>query len=95
MGAGVDVFVVGGVGVAARLAGDEFVIVFKNAELRVAQQVCARIGAAVRAWDWSAVAVGLQASISVGVAAAIAGDTVESLTHRADGAMYAEKKRRG
>ena len=79
---------------AARLAGDEFVIVFKNAELRVAQQVCARIRAAVSAWDWSSVATGLQASISVGVAAAIAGDSVDSLTHRADGAMYAEKKQR-
>jgi len=79
---------------AARLAGDEFVIVFKNAELHVAQQVCARIGAAVRAWDWSSVAAGLQTSISVGVAAAVPGDSVESLTHRADGAMYADKKKR-
>ncbi|MEO6623962.1 MAG: GGDEF domain-containing protein, partial [Burkholderiaceae bacterium] len=80
---------------AARLAGDEFVIVFKNAELRVAQQVCARISTAVQAWDWSSVAAGLQAGISVGVAVAIPGDSVESLTHRADGAMYAEKKKRG
>ena len=79
---------------AARLAGDEFVIVFKNAELRVAQQVCARIGAAVRAFDWSSIAAGLQSSISVGVAAAVPGDTVESLTHRSDTAMYREKKAR-
>lgn len=80
---------------AARLAGDEFVIVFKNAELRIAQQVCARIQAAVRSFDWSVIAKGLQSSISVGVAAAVPGDTVESLTHRSDQAMYAEKKLRG
>ena len=80
---------------AARLAGDEFVIVFKNAELRIAQQVCARIQAAVRTFDWTSIAKGLQTSISVGVAAALPGDTVETLTHRSDGAMYAEKKRRG
>ncbi len=80
---------------AARLGGDEFVIVFKHAELRVAQQVCARIGAAVRAFDWSSIAIGLQASISVGVAAALSGDTVQSLTHRSDTAMYREKKKRG
>ncbi len=79
---------------AARLAGDEFVIVFKNAELRVAQQVCARIAAAVRAFDWPSIAAGLQSSISVGVAAALPGDTVESLTHRSDAAMYRDKKAR-
>ena len=78
---------------AARLAGDEFVIVFKHAELAVAQQVCARIAAAVRAFDWSSIAKRLQSSISVGVAAAIAGDTVETLTHRADTAMYRQKKK--
>ena len=79
---------------AARLGGDEFVIVFKNAELRVAQQVCARIATAVRAFDWSSIAPGLQSSISVGVAAAVAGDSVESLTHRSDTTMYEQKKNR-
>lgn len=79
---------------AARLAGDEFVIVFKNAELRIAQQVCARIQDAVRSFDWPSIAKGLRSSISVGVAAAIHGDTVESLTHRSDSAMYLEKKKR-
>ncbi len=79
---------------AARLAGDEFVIVFKNAELRVAQQVCERIAAAVRAFDWSTVAPGLTSSISIGVAAAVSGDTVESLTHRSDAAMYRHKRKR-
>ncbi len=79
---------------AARLAGDEFVILFKNAELRVAQQVCERIDAAVRAFDWSSVAPGLRSSISIGVAAAVGGDTVETLTHRSDAAMYQHKRKR-
>lgn len=79
---------------AARLAGDEFVIVFKNAELAVAQQVCRRIGDAVRQHDWSLIAPGLSSSISVGVAAAEPGDKVEALTHRSDAAMYRHKKRR-
>ena len=80
---------------AARLAGDEFVIVFKNAELRIAQQVCARIQQAVQSFDWSTIARGLHSSISVGVAAAEHGDSVASLTHRSDSAMYQEKKKRG
>ena len=79
---------------AARLGGDEFVIVFKNAELRVARQVCARIADAVLAFDWSSIAGGLRSSISVGVVAALPGDTVESLTHRGDTAMYEHKKKR-
>lgn len=79
---------------AARLAGDEFVIVFKNAELPVAGQVCARIAQAVREFDWSTIATGLHSSISVGVATAQPGDTVESLTHRSDAAMYQDKRLR-
>lgn len=79
---------------AARLAGDEFVIVFKNAEPAIAQQACARIAQAVQAFDWSQLAPGLQASISIGVAMAQPGDTVETLTHRSDAAMYRHKKQR-
>ena len=77
---------------AARLAGDEFVIVFKNAELRVAQQVCERIAGAVRGFDWACIAPGLHSSISIGVAAAEPGDTVDTLTHRSDAAMYRHKR---
>jgi diguanylate cyclase (GGDEF)-like protein len=79
---------------AARLAGDEFVIVFKNAELHVAQQVCERIAAAVRAFEWSTIAPGLTSSISIGVSAAEPGDTIDSLTHRSDAAMYQHKRKR-
>ncbi|HQX58359.1 MAG TPA: GGDEF domain-containing protein, partial [Burkholderiaceae bacterium] len=79
---------------AARLAGDEFVIVFKNAELAVAQQVCQRISDAVRNFDWSSINAGLASSISIGVAAAEPGDTIETLTHRSDAAMYRHKKLR-
>lgn len=77
---------------AARLGGDEFVILFKTADLKVAQQVCQRISTAVREFGWSTVRPGLQSSISVGVARAQPGDTVESLTHRSDTAMYEVKK---
>jgi len=79
---------------AARLAGDEFVIVFKNAELAVARQVCERIAQAVQSFDWSSVAAGLRSSISIGVATTHPGDTVDTLTHRADAAMYRHKKQR-
>ena len=79
---------------AARLGGDEFVIVFKSANLAVAQLVCQRIVTGVRQFDWSSISAGLQASISVGVARAEPGDTVSTLTHRSDHAMYEEKRRK-
>ena len=76
----------------ARLAGDEFVIMFKHTPITIAQQACARIEAAVRQFEWSTVRPGLAVSISVGVAAAGPGDTVDALTHRSDMAMYGQKK---
>ncbi len=76
----------------ARLAGDEFVIMFKHTPIAIAQQACARIEAAVRQFEWSTVRPGLSVTISVGVAAAGPGDTVDSLTHRSDMAMYGQKK---
>jgi diguanylate cyclase (GGDEF)-like protein len=79
---------------AARQGGDEFVIVFKTADLKVVQQVCQRISIAVGEFAWSSISGALQASISVGVARAEPGDTVASLTHRADTAMYEEKKKK-
>lgn len=79
---------------AARVGGDEFVIIFKNAELAVARQVCDRIAKAVHSFKWSTVAPNLQSSISVGVAIAQPGDSVQSLSDRADAAMYQHKKRR-
>lgn len=77
---------------AARLGGDEFVILFKTADLQAANQVCQRIDTAVREFDWSIISPQLKSSISMGVARAALGDSVESLTHRSDSAMYDKKK---
>jgi diguanylate cyclase (GGDEF)-like protein len=76
----------------ARLAGDEFVIMFKHTPIHIAQQACARIEAAVKHFEWASVRPGLAVTISVGVAVAGPGDTVDSLTHRSDVAMYGQKK---
>jgi len=76
----------------ARLAGDEFVIVLRGADELACRQVCARVQQAVRQHDWSALAAGLQVSISVGLAVASIGDTVEALMLRSDERMYADKR---
>lgn len=76
----------------ARLAGDEFVLAFGHADASDVEQVCARIRAAVQNFDWVDIQDGLQVTISVGFAQAQPEDSVETLTHRADLAMYLAKK---
>jgi diguanylate cyclase (GGDEF)-like protein len=76
----------------ARLAGDEFVIVFDRTTLAEAALICARIQDAVRRHDWSRLAVVPGIDISVGLAQSRPGDTAESLLERSDLAMYDAKR---
>ncbi|MET0210559.1 MAG: GGDEF domain-containing protein [Burkholderiaceae bacterium] len=80
--------------VAARLAGDEFVLLLKGATQDIAQHACRRLEEAVRRHDWPAVSPGLSVSISIGAAQRQDGDTLESLLARSDAAMYAAKRLR-
>ena len=79
----------------ARLAGDEFVLAFGHADALAVEQVCERIRTAVQNYDWASIQDGLQVSVSIGFAQAQPGDSVETLTHRADLAMYSAKKEVG
>lgn len=76
----------------ARLAGDEFVIAFESIDSGSMLQVKERICNAVIDFNWRSVAEGLQVSVSIGVAQAEYGDSVETLMHRSDIAMYEHKK---
>lgn len=76
----------------ARLAGDEFVIAFENIDSASMLQVKERICNAVIDFNWRSVAEGLQVSVSIGVAQAQYSDSVESLMHRSDMAMYEHKR---
>jgi diguanylate cyclase len=77
---------------AARLAGDEFVVILRELDTGGATAVCARLGQAVRDADWGALAAGLAVSVSLGVAQARRGDTLAGLMERADAAMYDAKR---
>lgn len=79
---------------AARLAGDEFVLLLHEADAAHAGAVALRLQQAVAAHDWHTLAAGLQVGISVGVGTALAGDTLADLLRRADAAMYADKRGR-
>ncbi len=73
---------------AARFGGDEFAIVFADADPGDAAGVCERIRAAIeRHAEDGAPTV----TVSIGLAHAAAGDTAKSLLERADAALYRAK----
>ncbi len=78
----------GGSDVVARTGGDEFGVMVARAT-----DVDA-LAARLRSVDGSPTPAGVPLRVSVGVAQALAGSTVEDALTRADAAMYAEKRRR-
>lgn len=84
--------VVGNAGLAARLAGDEFVVALFDADAGAARDMAGRLRRAVDEVDWNALQPGLRASISVGVAPALPGDTLADLMRRSDVSMYEDKR---
>lgn len=75
----------------ARWAGDEFVILFSDADVEAAARVCDRLQAAIRTFDWDSIAAGLQMSVSIGLSEARQGDSIESMLQRSDESMYESK----
>lgn len=76
---------------AARLAGDEFVLLLRCAERKDATDICDRVSAAVQDYEWHTIAPGLAVSISIGAVQAKHGELLEQVIHRSDQAMYARK----
>lgn len=75
----------------ARFGGEEFVIVFPEADLREAHQCCEDIRDAVARYDWSKVDCPSRVTISIGLADR--GDSAEELLANADRQLYAAKSR--
>jgi len=78
---------------SARLAGDEFIVLFSDADAAMAGEIVTRIQDAIASFNCGAIAPGLKLSLSIGLSEAVAGDTVESIVHRSDTSMYSEKAR--
>ena len=78
-----------------RYGGEEFVIVFRNADCEQAQMAADRLLARIAALEWNAIASGLNLTVSAGFSELAAGESPESVLHRADIAMYAAKRRGG
>ena len=75
-----------------RYGGEEFLIIFDDATLDTAQELAERIRVRIMADPFCEDSVSLWMTTSFGVAQARPGDSVETLTSRADQAMYLAKK---
>jgi diguanylate cyclase (GGDEF)-like protein len=76
---------------AARLGGEEFVVVLVDATPATARDICERLRAAVQEQDWAALAPGLQVTLSIGIADAGEQVDAQQVLQRADEALYRAK----
>lgn len=74
-----------------RYGGEEFLAVLPGSTPELACNIVERVRLAVAAYDWTTIAPGLQVRVSAGLTGCRAGDTVASLTARADRALYQAK----
>jgi diguanylate cyclase len=77
-----------------RYGGDEFGLLLPKTELKAGVQIAARMGGKVWTHSFDLGGRGTQGvvSFSLGVAGPCEGDTVESIVHRADRALYKAKE---
>ena len=74
-----------------RYGGDEFVLLLPEVPKSGAAVLCERVRDTVARHDWSALADGLAVTVTIGIAEASAGESVEELLHRADQRLYLAK----
>lgn len=80
-----------GTDLAARWGGEEFVMLLLGAEIEAATAVCERVRLAVQHHDWSAIALGLQVTVSMGLTAIAPSLRAEECIARADAELYRAK----
>lgn len=76
----------------ARIGGDEFAVLVADLNLRQTESRMRMLNASLGAIRFETTGAPLKITLSVGVAEYSAGDTVESLTERADSALYEAKR---
>jgi diguanylate cyclase (GGDEF)-like protein len=74
-----------------RYGGQEFLAVLSGTPPELALSLVERVRQNVAFYDWTQLAPGLDVRVSAGLAGNRAGDTVATLTGRADRALYQAK----
>jgi len=77
---------------AVRIGGEEFLLVFSDTNLEAASQACERLLMSVRSYNWESVSPELTCTVSVGLAALQAHETVSVWLARSDAALYEAKR---
>ncbi len=75
---------------AARLGGEEFLLVLRDTDARAAVEVCERLRSCVQGHDWASLAPGLAVTVSIGLTSAPPYEA-QTLSLRADAALYRAK----
>ncbi|MEV6850142.1 GGDEF domain-containing protein [Actinoplanes sp. NPDC051411] len=79
--------------VAARLGGEEFLLILPDVDAREALLLCEELRLRIRGHDWSSVTHGLPVTTSIGVTTAVDGPhAVSDLLERADHHLYTAKR---
>lgn len=78
--------------VLARFGGEEFLLLFVDTPLAVAQEVCERLRAEIEGYPWHELAPGLSVTISLGLCDATPDPDAAQMLARADGALYHAKR---
>jgi diguanylate cyclase (GGDEF)-like protein len=77
--------------VAGRYGGEEFMLVFRNLEMRAALEICERVRHAVETWDWKSIHPHLRVTLSMGLASSTSFDNTQGLMDAADHWLYEAK----
>jgi len=77
--------------IAGRYGGEEFMLVFRNLEMRAALEICERVRRAVEAWDWGSIHPHLRVTVSMGLASSSSFEDSQGLLDAADHWLYEAK----
>jgi len=77
--------------IAGRYGGEEFMLVFRNLEIRPATEICERVRRAVETYDWKSIHPQLRVTLSLGLASSASFEHPEGLVDAADHWLYEAK----
>ncbi len=77
--------------VVGRYGGEEFMLVFRNLEMRPAAEICERVRREVEHWDWKSIHPQLRVTLSMGLASSASFDHRQGLLDAADHWLYEAK----
>ena len=76
---------------AGRYGGEEFMLVFRNLDMKAATEICERVRKAVESWDWKSIHPQLHVTLSMGLASSVSFDNPQGLMDAADHWLYEAK----